>query len=293
MGPPTGIIWLPESKFAVAAQYSVGIFEVPLTGPTAQISPPMQAQSQTTNPLFLAASENGNSIAWVSSEKDVQFWSLSSGSAEQIATANAAVTSLTLNSQGDRLAFATFDAQVSQIQDPANPVIENWNAPEWLSNLSFSPDGSHLAGVDLANFVIYVFSLDGKIEKTLEWTGSASANLYGAYISPDWKEVAWVAREAVQIMDMTTGGEGAILNHKDPVSAIAWTLNSEFLATASLSMNGDEIEPVIYIWDPSKDIPIKTLPQMAPIQSLTFSPDGQDLAVLDTKGEVRVFDINP
>jgi hypothetical protein len=82
-----------------------------------------------------------------------------------------------------------------------SPSAQNWSLPTWLANLSFSPDGSQLAGADLANFSIYFLNVaTGDVVHKLEWLDSVTPALYGVQLSPDWRYAAWVSQNVIQIM---------------------------------------------------------------------------------------------
>ncbi len=177
------------------------------------------------------------------------------------------------------------------ILDPSShQIIQQWSAPAWLSDLSYSPDGELLSGTDLANFSVYIFSLDGQLKQRLEWDHSVSPTLYGAFFSPDWKKIAWVTRSVVQVMEISTEKLTPIFGHQDAISAFAWSPDNRFIATSAASAAGDANTSHVYFWD--LDLPglARSLEMEAAVQSLAFSPDGKRLGILDVNGKLHIFD---
>ena len=191
----------------------------------------------------------------------------------------------------DRLTYANIKGQITTIDIANNSTSSTWQAPVWLSNLSYSPDGSSIAGVDLGNFTAYVYSLDGVMLTRYTWDQSTSPVLYGGYFSPDWTKIAWVARSTLQVMTIPDGKFKPSLDHQDAVSAFAWSPDSKIIATASAVVGGDRPTPLVYLWDAEANNLQKTITTENPIQSLSFSPDSTELAILDAKGVMMVFPV--
>ena len=159
-----------------------------------------------------------------------------------------------------------------------------------MADLSYSPDGALLAGADLANFIVYVFdSQTGEVKRTYQWVESASPNLYTVIFSPDWSNLAWIARETVQLMNADSGELGPMLSHEDFVSAFAWTPNGRLIAAAAGATIDGDFVPAVMIWDATSGQVVNTLVQPAAVQSLEFSPDGTELAILDSIGRLRMW----
>ena len=202
----SSLVWLPGDQLAVAAQEEVALVDLPSpdAGPQAVVS--IQSTHESDQPLFLSASRDGEDLAWISSETSIQFWNPSQMEDPKVlGSSSTPVTGIAVQPGGDRMAAATLHGEITQLSTRAEESPLTWQAPAWLSNLSYSPDGARLGGVDLATFTVYIFSLDGIVQQKLEWTSSASSNLYGAYFSPDWSRIAWAARGAVQIIEIPSG----------------------------------------------------------------------------------------
>jgi WD40 repeat protein len=288
----SALIWLSGNRIAVAGTAGVALIGLPTQGAEPQALQ-QSALASGDNPTFLTASPTKTGITWVSAGNTVQYWDTSlADQAKVLISADNLVTGLAINPPGNIVAYATTHGELVQLDVTNNTVIQNWQIPGWLTNLSYSPDNNFLAGVDLANFTATIFSQDGQVERQLAWAGSASSTLYGGYLSPDWTIIAWVAQSAVQLMNASSGQEGPLLNHEDAVSSIAWSPDSKIIATAAAMTSDGELNPVVYVWSPDLDQPITTIVQNAPVQSLSFSPDGLSLAVLDVSGSVQIFNLS-
>ena len=179
-------------------------------------------------------------------------------------------------------------------RDGSVQVSREWQLPYWLTDLAFSPDGTILAGADLTNFTVHVFDLaSGEEVRSLMWTEHASPALYGVEFSPDWKYLAWVARGSVLIMDLESGEPLANLEHEDFVSAYTWSADGELLATAAAGTLRGEFSPMVYLWEASTGALVNQLAQQASVLSMSFSPDGRELAVLTSGGALQIWQVSP
>ena len=111
--------------------------------------------------------------------------------------------------------------------------------------------------------------------------------------SPDWNRLAWVARGTVLIMDVISGYTLAELSHEDFVQAIAWSVDSSILATAAAGSSDGQLQPYVYLWDSSSGALLNKLSQPGSVLSMSFSPDGRELAVLSSGGALQVWKVSP
>jgi hypothetical protein len=268
---------------AVLFEDGIAIFNASATVPGEVLDSP--------SPQMLDVSQEADTVAWVSNDNTVYLWNPElQTSPSSLGPEPAPITSLAVAPQGDHLAYATYDSKIKVWNAGEEGSPEMWEAPTWLSNLSYSPDGTSLGGADLANFLYFIFDTDnGETIRTLEWTESNSPNLYGAYISPDWVNLAWVARSSVQLMNIATGSLGPLLNHEDYISALAWSPEGNVLATAAAATVDGQFSPVVILWDIKTGMVLRTLAQETPVQSLEFSPEGLNLGVMGVNGELKIW----
>jgi WD40 repeat protein len=72
------------------------------------------------------------------------------------------------------------------------------------------------------------------------------------------------------------------LEHKDAISAITFSPDSQYIATASKDQR-------VKIWETVTGRLVSDLPQTAGVQTITFSPDGMYLAAGCSDGGVTVW----
>ena len=305
LSPSTGIVvpganefvWLPRDEGAVVA----GDLGVQLLPTMTQAIPGTQSGAlQATwtvlsgEPSNLVVAKDVAVIAWVSGGRSISLLDMASFSGEPTnIQSEDPITSLTLSVDGNHLAYATFTSQIV-IREPGevNP-LQVWSVPAWLSDLSYSPDGTQIAGADLANFTFYFLDASsGEVLHQIEWKESATLALSGVYLSPNWELSAWVEQSAVQLVNTKDGDPGALLLHQDVVKALAWSPNNNLIATGAAASVNNQIEPVVTIWNPIDGTVLNTLVQSAAIQSLEFSPDGRQLAVLDVNGKLQTWSVS-
>lgn len=292
-----GFTWLPNNKgAALVDQDGVILLTAPQSGIGAQSATPDATQRiSSTVPSMLVASSEAEQIAWVSEINTINSLDVTSTAGNPFVVQTASpVTGLALNATGEKLAYGTFDGTTAVQSLGASPDVKTWEAPNWLSNLSFSPDGGQVAGADLANFILFFMDANtGKIVNQLEWSDSVTPALYGVFLSQDWQKAAWIAQTAVQIMKVNDGTLGPLLLHQDSVKSVTWSPDGRLLATGAATQIGDQMEPAVMVWDVGNGALLNTLTQEVAVQSVAFSPDGRQLAILDTKGNLKTWSISP
>ena len=280
--------WLPQSNaLALAVDQGIMVYDVKPSTVTAHI--------ESINPTLLSASPAANILAWAGEDQTIQVWH--AGENRQILEIQnqaGPLTGLALAQQSQTLAFATFDNQV-QVWDALNgQKLGSWELPFWLSNLSFSPDGKILAGADLPRFRVYLLdAATGQEVRRMTWTDHASPALYGVVFSPNWRYLAWTARASVQVSDVSSGEPLYTLEHEDFVTATAWSPDASLLATASAATIDGVLTPVVSLWQAATGNQVRQLPQKGGVLSLSFSPDGTELAVLSSGGALQVWGVAP
>ena len=281
----TTFAWLPGSaSLAMATDSQVVVY---------QLNPPGQTETiPVDTPSKLTTSPDQKLLAWATPDNVVHLWSIPENrEAQTFRGAAGAITSLAFSPFGDQLAASTFDNQVDIWDTSSGKLLASWSFSYWATNLSFDPNGNLLAGVDLQNFQVHIWNLkSGEEVSNLSWTEHASPVLTGAFFSPDWKTVAWVARGTVQLMDVATAQLGVSLSHEDFVSAdIAWSPDGKLLTSASAATVDGNFSPVAIVWDVASGQPVKTLVQPQPVLSLAFSQDGKELGMLDAGGGLQLW----
>ena len=280
----TSFSWMPENRiFAISSEQGITFFDY--------LSDARVLTIQTQNPKLLQVSSDLGLLAWISGDSEVHIWSQAENREfNTILEKDQVITGLSLGSNNRELAISTYSKVISIRDTFEGQELIRKELDYWLANLSYSPDGSQIGGVDLANFTVHIFDGTSAQElRSLSWDGGASPDLYGAYFSPDWQRIAWVARGTVQLMDANNGANGALLSHEDFVSAVAWSPNGRLLATAAAATVNGELNPVVSLWDTRDGSLINRLVQINGIANFMFSLDGKELAILDNRGKLSVW----
>ena len=289
----TSLIWLPDGKFVMAGSGGISLYQSPNAGLQPQAVPSFQSQTEAENPILLSASRDGSDLAWVTADRTVVFWDTAKPSdAVNIRVSDFPITGLAINPNKEDLAYSNVKGEMVIWGINSQDVINGWKRSSWLSDLSFSPDGKYLAGVDLASFTATIYTLDGQVHKRLEWTDAVYPSLTGGFFSPDWKKIAWVAQSVVQIMDVNSGENTFLLSHEDAVGTIAWASDSTTLATSATITQGGDLIAAVFVWDSDTGKLLQTIPQISPVQSISFAPDDRSLAIVDTDGRMQIWPLN-
>lgn len=258
-------------------------------------SPDPVASVPAGNPAQLASASSQSKIAWSEAGGVVKLWDGAPDSEPaSFEGSYGEITSLALAPAGDLLAAAGFDNGLSLWDTTSGDPAQTWDLPSFLANLAFSPDGSRLAGIDPQSFSAHIFDLETREEvHSLTWEGHASPVLYGAFFSPDWTRLAWVARGTVQLVDAETGEPGPSMQHEDFVSDLAWSPDGALIVTLAAGEFEGSFSPLILIWDAATGEPAHIIPLVDFPISVEFSPAGDSLAVLLNTGEIQLWSPQP
>jgi hypothetical protein len=244
-------------------------------------------------PTQLSGNRSGNSYVW----KDVYnvIFSIKETRVNQGALKSefeSPISSLAVSENGEYLAVSTVDGSLLVLESSTMSIINSWEYPFWLSNLSFSPDNAIIAGVDSSEFALFfIDAVTGEIINELSWMDSASPILNGAYFSPGWENVAWVARGTVQLMDIESGSSGSVFYHEDTVNKVAWSDDGSLIATTSIVTTEGDYSPAVFIWDTDTGELLNTIKFPEVPIDISFSPDGLMLGILLNSGKFIVWGI--
>lgn len=307
-GGANALIWTMNGQELLLAQYTgLARYNPGSKGLAPQAIQDARQQIRSTNPTLLTADAVSPVLAWVNAGRQVYTWNPTTQAIEQsVAESEFPITGLAISPGGQRMAYINVRGELNQLglsQSGAAiaPQVESpggapgitsgpFQVPAWLTQLSYSPDARLIGGTDPGSFTVYILDAQtGEIQRTLDWVDSPVASLYGAFFSPNWDQVAWVAQSQVQLMDLETAKPGPLLGHADTVNVLAWSPDGRLIATASAAIQGDALIPSVYIWDALKGDLVAQLNQSGAVVSLSFSPEGRRLAMLDGSGNISVW----
>jgi len=286
----TSLLWLPDGRFVLTGSGGISLFQLPTASLQPQAIPAIRSQVAAENPTLLASTPDGVELAWITAGRTVVYWNTAqAANAVNVGASDTPITGLALNPNKKNLAYATLQGEIMVWDSDSHRISQKWQQNAWLSDLSFSPDGQYLAGVDPSSLTATIYAVDGQIIKRLEWTEAVNPALLGAFFSPDWKKLAWVSQSAVQFMDVETGKNKVLIGHEDAVGSVAWAPDSTMFATSSTKAGGGDITAAVLVWDSNTGKLLQTFLQDSPVQSITFAPDNSSLAVLDVVGQLHIW----
>ena len=290
-----GIAFSPDgSRLAVATSIGVWLYDaetfdelVLLTGQTGEVT----AVAFSPDGTILAA---GSGRVW---EGTLKLWDFQTG--QNIATfqgQKGSVRSVSFSFDGTKLAAAgkLWDVETRQQFD----ILQN----KGLSDLTFSPNGRIIAGIDRRTFprtsannppmhegVVKLYDVEtGQLLNTLVATrrtkwGEPRERVESIAFSPDSTQIASAAGQDVKLWDVETGGNIATFQgQKGKVESIAFSPYGTKIAVGADKgvklldiLTGKHIDLLGAMWN----------------QSVAFSPDGKTLASASGAG-VRLWEVS-
>lgn len=200
---------------------------------------------------------------------------------------------------GERLALITGNS-ISIVESQRGDVLRSWQAHSGkITNISWSPDGSHLvtSSADTA--------WSGNTEYSVKiWdaaTGELRQDLYSdvlsSFLPVDWSQngdmVAVGVISTTLVWDPTSGTLLHTLQQPllhDPsswgISDIVFSPDGQKLATGSYNQT-------LVIWDTNTGEELFTIDDLPhSVTSLAFNPDGQKLSVGQTNGKILLYKLS-
>ncbi|HEY7422004.1 MAG TPA: BTAD domain-containing putative transcriptional regulator [Gaiellaceae bacterium] len=178
------------------------------------------------------------------------------------------------------------------------PVDELHGPSGVVKALAFSHDGRRLAAVGTSPNIV-VWQLRDRKVQVLHQPGQvfprALAWAYAVAFSPDDRLVASAGNGGLQVFALRTHrlvGSAQIGGRNTPaedlvvggLASATFSSDGRFLAAAAGS-NG-----AIAVWDVRRRRSMRTIPNLVPIESLSFAPHGTTIAVGDASGSVGFWD---
>lgn len=146
------------------------------------------------------------------------------------------------------------------------------------SSVFFNNDGGLLGVASLMDIKIVTWdTASGAETGSLSGFGTA-APVYDARFGSDGKTLLWFSRGTVQPMDIATQEMGPTLSHEDFVTANQVSPDGEVIGTTATAMIGDDIQPVLTLWDANSGEILRQNANPSYFSSIAFSPDSNLLA---------------
>lgn len=159
-----------------------------------------------------------------------------------------------------------------------------------FSDAFFNTDGTLLGTPSLLDIKVVLWdTASGAETGSLSGFGTA-APVYSAKFGTDGKTLLWFSRGTVQAMDIATQEMGPALSHEDFVTTNQVSPDGKVIGTTATAMIGDDIQPVLTLWDASSGEILRQNANPSYFSSIAFSPDSSLLAA-GTETGVLLFTV--
>lgn len=310
------IAWHPnKNQLAVQDLYDIVIWDTD-TGEVLKI-----LHQEDKAPDAFAWSPSGTLIVTADGTYDVNIWDVELG--EKIRTINMEtyladdfesgrtdgpfdhVEAISWSPAGDQIAVS-HDGSVS---------IWNWEANEfrtiqWDTSgqqsraVAWNSDGTKLAVANVFNFVLYDGESFEELFDSNVWNGAYYVNWWttpqSVAWSPDEKQLAVTLvtprslnQAVVYVNNVDPDQENHILTTEGSlINAIAWSAESNLLASANGNwLDEDNSDNSVRVWDMSTYEIVEVFSYDSYVISVSWSPDGKQLAISTADGEIEIKNI--
>jgi len=195
----------------------------------------------------------------------------------------AAVISLALSPDGQRLASASLDRTVRIWDSATGKLLSSLDHPRGARSVSFSPDGQRLASGGMDKTVKIWDSTTGKELFALQ---RHSGPVVCVAFSPDGQRLASGDLAWIKVSDSATGKLlMALKGHAGEVHCVAFSPDGRVLASGSL-------DNTVKVWNSATGKQLLSLKgHTGWLTCIAFSPDGRRLASGSQDGIVKIWDV--
>ena len=178
----------------------------------------------------------------------------------------------------ETLAAGTGDGSITLWrQDSSEPTKILKNHPNWVTRVSWSPDGTTLASVIKENNIVRLYKKNGELLRTLEHPSEVSSVSW----SPDGKILVSGSGDKTIHLWKTDGTLLATLKANGLVYSLSWSPDGHILATES--QNG-----TVELWR-ANPLLTSLIGHTDKVNSISWSPNGQLLASGSNDRTVRLW----
>ena len=181
---------------------------------------------------------------------------------------------------GSRWAYDPDGTSSLILIDPADSDTDIITRPmQTIGDGRFTPDGKYLLTYSMDQWQATLWdAFTG--EKVEEFEGfETAAPIYAVTPGADGQTLIWHARGTLQLQDMESGQMGSTFSHEDFITAFVLSPDGSVVATAAAGTINGNFTPAVYWWDAASGDKLAEMNFEYPIDSLSFSPDGDLLAV--------------
>ncbi len=217
-----------------------------------------------------------------------------SASSEALVTSNkqfeALLKSLRVGKQLKQSLGATPDTQMRVVTALQQAVygVREYNRLEkhtdWVSSVSFSPDGKTIASASKDNTIKF-WKADGTLLKNLgRSAGGHIAGVYSVSFSPNSKMIASASEDkTVKLWSSDGVLLHTLIGHSNSVSGVSFSPDRQTVASGSW-------DNTVKIWGVNGVLKRTLTGHTDKVWGVSFSPDGQTLASASADGTVRLWD---
>ena len=239
----------------------------------------------------LAHSSDGTRLAVASS---IGIWIYNADTGEELALLTGHqdwwIYSLAFSPNGTALASSDWLNDAVYLWDVATGTLKDTIAVDYADNLTFSPDGTTLAGGGSDKVHLWNVAA-GTLKNTFTLAGH-SWGVFSVAFSPDGTTLASGDNGTIRLWDVATGTlKDTLTGHEgvDTGEGINSFVYSVAFSPDGTTLASSGVDGTIRLWD----VPTGTLKDTAhpwSVGSIAFSPDGTTL-VSSGYGEVRLWDV--
>jgi WD40 repeat protein len=242
----------------------------------------------------LTWSRDGARIASCTRSKSLRIWDTKTGDELKNieSDTNSNLSSVAWSPDGGRLLIGAVNGAIEMWDtETFDKVGEFLGHEQRVRNIAWSPDGQRIVSESSAGRTVRVWDV-----RTRKQTHQINDRSKSIAWSPDGQQLATVVNisSPISIWDVGTTGDGVVIvdkptttleGHTGFVNHVSW--NAEFDRLASTSVDGSA-----KVWDVAagKSTITFTHPELGPLASGVWSPDGQRLLTISEAGDFEIWD---